>query len=314
MKTQNRFIFTSSIPTLFLIICSMLMSSAVIAEEKAAADDEFLLEEIVVTAEFREKAIQDTPLSITAVSADTLEMRNQVSLDQIAMQAPNVTLKPNNASLGSSLVAFIRGVGQTDFNPSVEPGVGIYVDDVYYATITGNILDLLDLERVEILRGPQGTLAGRNAIGGAIKLFSKKPEGRGEGFLSTTFGKFDRLDIRGAGDFSITDNLFMRISGVSRSRDGYVTRLDYACANDLLAPGNPGGLPSYTSLGGNCEIGKEGGQSMTAGRLALRWVPNDNFEVNFSTNIVNDKSESQPTVLIDAVDNSGSMVPVISVV
>ena len=312
MKAQNRITYVTRVLN-FVLASSLLLSfGAAFGQENNTADDEFTLEEIVVTAEFREKALQDTPLSITAINSDMLEMRNQVSLDQIAMQAPNVTLKPNNASMGSSLVAFIRGVGQTDFNPSVEPGVGIYVEDVYYATITGNILDLLDLERVEVLRGPQGTLAGRNAIGGAIKLFSRKPEGQNEGYFSTTFGKFNRLDIRGAGDFSITDNLFMRISGTSRSRDGYVTRMDYACAHNLPAPGNPGGLPSYTTFGDNCELAKEGGQSMTAGRFALRWIPTDNFEVNFSVNIVNDKSESQPTVLIDAVDNSGTSVPVIS--
>ena len=135
------------------------------------------LEEIIVTAEFREANVQDTPIAITAVNAEMLDARSQTNLAQITAQAPNVSLRPAGSSFGSALVAFIRGIGQTDFNPSVEPGVGIYVDDVYYSTITGNILDLLDLDRVEVLRGPQGTLAGRNAIGGAIKLFTRKPDG-----------------------------------------------------------------------------------------------------------------------------------------
>jgi iron complex outermembrane recepter protein len=289
-------------------------------EEKAAAEEEFTLEEIVVTAEFREKTLQDTPLAITAVNADTLEMRNQTNLAEISMQAPNVSLRPGNASYGSSLVAYIRGVGQTDFNPSVEAGVGVYVDDIYYSTITGNILDLVDLERVEILRGPQGTLAGRNAIGGAIKLFSKKPDGQNEGFVSMTYGDFNRIDLKAAGDLAITDKLFARISGASRTRDGYVKSLDYACANNLPAPGTPGGLPTYVNLPSQCELAKEGGQSYTAGRLALRWVPNDKFEINFSTNIVRDKSPSQPTVMIAIANNylssvfnpgvSGSFVPI----
>jgi len=199
------------------------------------------------------------------------------------------------------MVAYIRGIGQTDFNPSVEPGVGVYVDDVYYGTITGNLLDLLDLERVEVLRGPQGTLAGRNAIGGAIKMFTKKPEGRGDGYVEMTYGSLDRLDLKAAGDFAITDNLFMRVAGVSRSRDGYITSYDYACKNDLPPMYSPGGMPSFLQLGGNsCELAKEGGQSMTAGRFSLRYAPSDNFEANLAINIVNDKSESQPSILYSA--------------
>ena len=124
-------------------------------------DKETGLGEVVVTAQFREQSVQDTPLSITAISGDMLESRSQTNLAEITNQAPNVTLKPQGAAFGPSLGASIRGVGQFDFNPALEPGVGLYVDDVYYATLTGSILDLLDLERVEILRGPQGTLAGQ---------------------------------------------------------------------------------------------------------------------------------------------------------
>lgn len=301
MEVLNRITLFTRVLKLVLILSLLIPFSTAIGQE---ADDEgeFLLEEIVVTAEFREKALQETPLAITAYSADTMEMRNQVTIDQLTMQAPNVSLRPGNAGYGSALTSFIRGVGQVDFNPSVEEGVGIYVDDVYYATITGNILDLLDLERVEVLRGPQGTLAGRNALGGAIKLFSRKPEGRGEGFFSTTFGKFDRLDIRGAADFAITDNLFMRIAGTSKSRDGYVTRYDYKCMHPDSA------LPTLAT-NSSCELGTEGGESVTAGRLSLRWMPNDNLEVNFSTNIVNDKSEATPSVLISAMDNGTSAFP-----
>jgi iron complex outermembrane receptor protein len=139
----------------------------------AQDDSSSALEEITVTAQFREQSAQDTPLAITAISGDTLEERSQVSVAEIAAQTPNVTLTQAGAFGGNSLTAYIRGVGQIDFIPAVEPGVGIYVDDVYYASITGAVLELLDLDRVEVLRGPQGTLAGKNSIGGAIKLYSK---------------------------------------------------------------------------------------------------------------------------------------------
>jgi iron complex outermembrane receptor protein len=309
MKQSKRITLLTRLLTVVLVFGMALVCGTATAAE--TGEQEFLLEEIVVTAEFREKAIQDTPISISAVNEEMMEVRNQVSLDQITMQVPGVQLRSNNAGMGSSLVAFIRGIGQTDFNPSVEPGVAIYVDDVYYSTITGNILDLLDLDRVEILRGPQGTLAGRNALGGAIKLFTRKADGQDDGSVSLTYGDFNRLDVKAAAGFTIVpDKLFARIAGVSRSRDGYVTRLDYACANNMPPPYTPGGFPTYaTARGGlGCELGKEGGQSMTAGRLSLRWVPSDKFEVNFSTNIVRDNSEAQPTVLIDAADNSQSSI------
>jgi iron complex outermembrane receptor protein len=100
-----------------------------------------------------------------------LEARSQTNVTEIASQAPSVTLKQQGAGWGPSIAAYIRGIGTYDFNPALEPGVGLYVDDVYFSTLTGSMLDLLDLDRVEILRGPQGTLAGRNSIGGSVKLY-----------------------------------------------------------------------------------------------------------------------------------------------
>src|SRR5690606_32300891 len=122
------------------------------------------IEEVIVTAEFRQANVQDTPIAITAVTSSMMEARSQTNVFEIAAQAPNVTLKPAGAGIGPAMIAFIRGIGQTDFNYALEPGVGVYVDDVYYPTLTGTLLDLLDLDRVEVLRGPQGTLAGKNSV------------------------------------------------------------------------------------------------------------------------------------------------------
>src|SRR5688572_17502056 len=286
------------------------------AGPQIAWSQESNLEEIIVTAEFREANVQDTPIAITAVSADMLDARSQTNLAQITAQAPNVSLRPAGSAFGNALVAFIRGIGQTDFNPSVEPGVGIYVDDVYYSTITGNVLDLLDLERVEVLRGPQGTLAGRNAIGGAIKLFTRKPDGSDDINVAITKGEFNRTDIKGAAGITLVeDKLYARIAGIARSSDGYVSRLDYACANNLPAPGQAGGLPTYVQTAGDafgCELGTEGGQSYASGRAAFRWTPSDDFSIDFATSIVNDDSESQPGVLIRARDHGGSSFPIVS--
>jgi len=204
--------------------------------------------EIVVTAQFREQRLQDTPIAITAVNAAMIEARGYRNIASIAAQAPNVSLTPQPQNGGTGLIAYIRGVGQTDFNFALEPGVGLYVDDVYLPTLTGSLLDLLDLDRVEILRGPQGTLSGRNSIGGAIKLFSKKAEGHG-GNLSLTYGSYDRVDVRASGDFTLVDDkLFVRVAGVSKNRDGYVDRIDYGCSH----PGS--GVPTLR-LSQGCKLG-----------------------------------------------------------
>src|SRR5687768_15598505 len=204
--------------------------------------------EVTVTAQFREQSVQDTPLAITAVSAAQLEARNQTNITEITNQAPNVTLKPQGATFGPSIAASIRGIGQVDFNPALEPGVGIYVDDVYYATLTGSMLDLLDLDRVEVLRGPQGTLAGRNSIGGAVKLYSQKPKGDGSGYFAATYGTRDRVDLRGSADFALSESVSARVSGVSKRQRGFIARRDYGC--DF--PNS--GIPRLRSDIGNCIV------------------------------------------------------------
>src|SRR5690606_6188701 len=171
-------------------------------------------------------------------------------------QAPSVTLKPQGAAFGPSLVANIRGVGQYDFNPALEPGVGLYVDDVYYATLTGSIFDLLDLERVEILRGPQGTLAGRNSIGGAVKLYSQRPEGDNSGSISAAYGSRDRIDLRGSFDFNLAENLDARVAGVAKKQRGYVQRLDFGCVYPV---GGGDRLPADAPLNPGAEINPIGG-------------------------------------------------------
>ncbi len=196
----RRVLMRSALPVALL---AGLAGFAQAAQAAPAAADQNTVGEVVVTAQFREQSLQKTPLAITAVNAAMLEQRNQTSLADVTAQAPNVTLAPNGAAFGSSMVAFIRGIGQTDFNLALEPGVGIYVDDVYYPTLTGSLLDLLDLDRVEILRGPQGTLAGKNSIGGAIKLYSQKPNGNDGGYIEGTYGSLNRLNARGAADFTI---------------------------------------------------------------------------------------------------------------
>jgi len=255
------------------------------ATAQNAQPDNTTLQDIVVTAQFRAQRLQDTPISITAVNAAVLEAKNQTNLAQVADAAPNVSLKPQGTSFGPSITASIRGVGQNDFNPAYEPGVGIYIDDVYYPQLTGAVFDLLDLDRVEILRGPQGTLAGRNSEGGAIKLYSKKPTGNNGGFVEATYGSRKMLGLRAAADFKLTDTVFARISGVAKQQDGYVDRIDYGCAH-------PGSGIAATQPAGHCVISKLGGVGYQAVRGILRWQPDDKLEVN----IIGDYTRDERTI------------------
>jgi iron complex outermembrane receptor protein len=279
----------------------------VLAQQASSENDNQGITEVVVTAQFREQNLQETPIAITAISGELLEARSQTNLADVTAQSPNVLLQVNPAGGGTSMRAFIRGVGQSDQSPSVDPGVGIYVDDVYFATVTASVFELLDLERVEILRGPQGTLSGMNSLGGSVKLFSRQATGSG-GFIEGTLGDLDRRDFRGSADFTLVpDKLFARVSGVARKRDGYIKRLDYACSH----PNDPyvvsGAIPRANS-GPDCEIGTLGGQSMTALRGTLRWVASDAVQVTLIGDVTADDSETQASVL----RNAGEIIPGLS--
>ncbi|MBO9498978.1 MAG: TonB-dependent receptor [Novosphingobium sp.] len=265
--------------------------------------------EIVVTAQFREQKLQDTPLAITAVNSAMLEARSQTNIAEITAQAPNVTLKPQGSAFGPSLAASIRGVGQYDFNPALEPGVGLYVDDVYYATLTGAIFDLLDLDRVEVLRGPQGTLAGKNSIGGAVKLFSKKPTGDGSGYVSGTYGSRDRLDLRAGADVTLAKDLFLRVAGVAKKQGGYVDRVDFGCANPPGSANNPavGGVAPTGGGDKNCVVAHDGDVDYQAIRGQLRYNPSDRIDVNIIGDFTHDDRNAAAGVLISA-DNANPNV------
>jgi iron complex outermembrane recepter protein len=276
------------------------LATAFVSAPVVAADSGSVLEEVVVTAQFREQNLQDTPIAITAVTADMLDERSQTSILDIANQAPNLTLQRGTAGFGPTMQTFIRGVGQSDFNFAFEPGVGMYIDDVYYSTLTGSIFDLLDLDRVEVLRGPQGTLAGMNSMGGSIKLYSKKPAGDGTGFFEVTYGSYDRTDFRGSVDFAIIpDKLSARVAGVVRHSEGYVDTYDYACTHPGIL--NQAGVPAVIGSGqsdSNCKIGTEGGKAYDAVRASFLLTPTDDLEINFIADTTHDRSEAIPQTLI----------------
>src|SRR5690606_26066386 len=135
------------------------------------------LEEIVVTARRRDESIQTVPVAVAAFSTENLEMRSITDIADLSGVAPNLYVSSGPSGGSATASFFIRGIGQIDFVPTTDPGVAVYLDGVYIARQTGNVLGLLEPERVEVLRGPQGTLFGRNTIGGAISITSKRPTG-----------------------------------------------------------------------------------------------------------------------------------------
>ena len=247
--------------------------------------------EIVVTAQFREQKLQDTPIAITAISGDVLERRSANALADIANSAPSVVLRPASAAFGNSITASIRGFGQIDFNPAFEPGVGLYIDDVYYPRLTGANFDLMDVERVEVLRGPQGTLTGRNSEGGAIKFISRKPTGDGSGYVSATYGIRNRINLRASADFTIAKDLSARISGTFADQGGYVNVVDYGCANPSS------GVPS-TSGGTKCTKYKLGDVGYKALRGIARYNPSDRIDVMISADYTKDSHNNGAEVLL----------------
>jgi len=215
--------------------------AAVLGTDFALAQPEATreLEEIVVTARFREESLQQTPLAITAISGESLANNGATSVIDIADWAPNVVIDQLGSGWGPTLAATVRGLGYGDFKATSEQTVTIYIDDVVLGRPTGAILDLLDLERVEVLRGPQGTLFGKNAIGGVVRMISRKPgEGEQNGDVEVTIGTYDRIDVRGSFETTlIEDKLFSRVSYVSKQRDGWQNNVDFRC--DMIARGTP---------------------------------------------------------------------------
>jgi iron complex outermembrane receptor protein len=259
------------------------------------------LEEIVVTARYREENLQETPLAISALSAEDLEVRGFSAAYEIGYAIPNASLRPTQAAFGNTMSAFIRGIGQNDFLAEFEPGVGIYFDDVLFPVTLGSMVDLMDLERVEVLRGPQGTLFGRGSLGGAIRYISKKPQGDNTGSIKITTGSYDRVDLRASYDFAITDNLFARVTGVSKSRDGHQTVFDFACQN----PAQAGTLPQQIfNRSADCIVGTQGGEDVTGARGTVRWAVNEDLEFTATSEFLDDNSEARADSLITLATNA----------
>lgn len=290
------------------------------------------VDEIVVTARYREERIQTTPIAITALTGDDLEARSFDSVQDVGLSIPNAFFRDNVGNYGPTGTIGLRGITQNDYSYAFEPAVAVYIDDVYHGSLTGSDMELLDLERMEVLRGPQGTLFGKNSIGGAVRLVTKTPEGGNSGKVDLTFGSFDRVDVRAIGDFELVpDKVFVRASGLSQQRDGYGEYLDFTC--QMIANGTPelaginDGIAGYEIINGvqtpirvtpgseadnafafpqtidprgtgDCALGSYGGQETDALRLTARILATDRLEILLNGNFTRSENDPMPQTLL----------------
>ncbi len=185
---------------------------------------------IIVTARRREEQLIDVPLSVSAISGEALEQRGVQDITQVAQEIPNITLEVSRGT-NTTLTAFIRGVGQQDPVAGFEAGVGLYVDDVYLNRPQAAVLDVYDVERIEVLRGPQGTLYGRNTIGGAIKYVTAELPDDPSLSVRATYGSYDQADLIITGSTPLTNSLSIGASGARLSRGGYGENLNLGTEN-----------------------------------------------------------------------------------
>jgi len=277
--------------TVAAAVAAALQCAGVQAQPAAAAAapadvDTTGLQEVVITARFRAENLQQTPLAITALTMGELEDRQFSNVNDLGLSVPNAYFRQPVSNYGPTETIGLRGITQIDYSYSFEPAVAVYVDDIYHGTMTGSSMDLADLERVEVLNGPQGTLFGKNSLGGAIRLISTKPKGDDTGQVEVTYGQHHRTDVKAVGDFAlIADKLFMRVVGVARRQDGIGKNLDFACEMQLRGtPALAGSLPQTINpvQGTDCALGSLGGYDHKGARLALRYVATDNLELNFA--------------------------------
>lgn len=271
---------------LALTISAALTSQNIMAAQanEQLADDP-TLERIEVTARKSVESLQEVPVAITSLSADELAEKGIEIITEVQQFSPNTTLQRSRGT-NSTITAFIRGVGQQDPLWGYEAGVGIYIDDVYIARPQGAVLDLLDIERVEVLRGPQGTLYGKNTIGGAIKYVTKEMSGDAELKIQGTVGQYNQKDIKLTGQYPIiADKLYVGFGLASLQRDGFGDYLSSDLANQNKENYN---------------------KDVVASRVSLEYHASDNLLFSFNWDKTQDDSNAKggyrllPSILTDA--------------
>ena len=240
------------------------LSASAVAQEASTEAQVSSIDDVVVTARRREETLKDVPVSVSALGAERLEETGATDITALQQQTPNATVQVARGS-NSTLISFIRGIGQQDPLWGFEPGVGLYVDDVYVARPQGAVLDIFDIQRIEVLRGPQGSLYGRNTVGGAIKyVTSRLDPDSPELTLRGAYGSYNQIDLLAQGSMPVTDKLRIGAAVASYNRDGFGENLNT-------------GAEHYN-------------KDVLAGRVSIEFQPYDNAFFRLAYDRVEDKS------------------------
>ena len=250
----------------------LVVGEEAMIEDFVLSIDLLHLDELLVTSRNREELLQDVPLAVSAFSSRDLEARQIGTTDELGYITPNVTFNNSGAFSGTKSAAqvYIRGVGQRDYLPVTDPGVVVYVDGIYMPRTMGMVLDLIDADRVEVLRGPQGTLFGRNAVGGAISVHSRHPDAKARKDIRAQFGDDRMINLTASANGALGDGLFGSVTLALRKRDGYVTRV-----HDGL------------------DMGDDNGQAI---RSAITWYPSETMKIFATADYSRKRENGAPTV------------------
>ena len=248
-------------------VTTLLASPAVLAQqnEDAKAEDG-KLERIEVTARRTNESLQEVPVSVSAFGEGELQRDGIEDITELQYKMPNTTFQVSRGT-NSTLTAYIRGIGQQDPLWGFEPGVGIYIDDVYVARPQGAVLEVLDVQRVEVLRGPQGTLYGKNTIGGAMKYVTRELTGYNEFEIKGTVGTFNQRDLKVSGQTALADNFYVGGAFATLNRDGFGEFVNTGAEN----------------------YNKE----LMTGRFNAKWLVNKDINVKFAADWTKDDSNAR---------------------
>jgi len=266
------------------------------------------LEGVIVSARRTSENLQEVPVAVSAFSAKALETKGISDISGIANYTPNVEIDVDAPFSGSSSVLspYIRGIGQIDFAITYEPAIGLYVDGVYYGRAMGSVLDLADVESIEVLKGPQGTLFGRNTIGGAILVTTAKPTDELTLNAQYTTGSFNRQDIKlGMNVPLVKKKLYLNFAASTNNRNGYVERIPYTGEQngDLSVIGDGPGFFDEVGL-----TDDQGNINNSTWRTKLSWFPSDKVRISTTFDYVKIRQNQNASTLLRTIDSPTSIV------